>query len=113
MKTATYHIFFNNLANPLRVRIISVLKNKEMCVGDLSSELKVEQSKLSHALSSMKECNLVKVRQNGKLRIYSINRKTLMPILNIIDNHAMEECGNDCKKCKTCRVELNSGLRME
>jgi DNA-binding transcriptional ArsR family regulator len=99
---STYHLFFNNLANELRVEIISALKNKEMCVSELSKNLGVEQSKLSHALTSLKNCNLVKVKQKGKNRIYSLNKKTMLPILEIIDAHSKEHCGGNCGKCEIC-----------
>ena len=97
----TYNTFFSNLSNPLRINIISFLKGKEMCVNELSERLGVEQSKLSHALAGLKECNLVKVKQNGKKRIYSLNKKTLIPILKIIDKHAKSYCS--CESCSGCR----------
>jgi len=99
-----YHIFFNNLANPLRISIINSIKNKEKSVGQIVKDIKEEQSKVSHALSNMKKCNLVSVRKEGKIRLYSINKKTLLPILKIIDNHALECCGKNCKGCKECKV---------
>lgn len=99
MKKSTYHYFFSNLANPLRVDIISCLKDADMCVNELAYKTGEEQSKLSHALSGLKQCNLVSVKQKGKKRIYSLNRKTLMPILKIIDNHAKNYCKNKCKEC--------------
>ena len=95
MNCNTYHIFFRNLANPIRTKIISELKEKESSVGELSKKLKIEQSKISHALSSLRSCNLVIVKQKGKNRIYSLNKKTIIPILNIIDKHK-------CTYCKSC-----------
>ena len=95
-----YHLFFANLANPLRVDIISSLKEKEMCVNDLALKMGVEQSKLSHALTILKNCNLVNSKQKGKNRIYSINKKTLMPLLRIIDNHTKKHCKCKCSNCK-------------
>jgi len=95
----TYHIFFSNLSNPLRIKIVSALKDKSMSVTELSKQIKVEQSKLSHALSKLKECNLVSVDIDGKSRIYSLNRKTLLPILNIIDKHSKLNCGGNCLSC--------------
>ena len=92
----TYHYFFRNLANPLQIKIISCLKSKEKSVTELVKELKIEQSKLSHALSSLKACNIVKVKQKGKSRIYSLNKKTIVPILNLIDKHAISNCGGKC-----------------
>ena len=39
MNKNTYHVFFTNLANPLRIKIISSLKEKEKSVTELSKEL--------------------------------------------------------------------------
>lgn len=99
MKNDTYHIFFTNLANPLRIKIISSLKEKEKNVTDLSNELKVEQSKISHALKLLRHCNIVDVEQAGKQRIYFLNKKTIIPILKIIDTHSRVFCGGKCKEC--------------
>jgi len=97
MNCNTYHIFFRNLANPLKINIIAALKEKKSSVSDLSKKLKIEQSKLSHALSSLRSCNLVLVNQKGKERIYSLNKKTIIPILNIIDKHKCTYCAG-CKR---------------
>ncbi len=100
MNNSTYHIFFNNLSNPLKIRIISSLKDKEKSVTELSKDLKVEQSKLSHALTSLRCCNIVKVKQKGKQRIYYLNKNTIIPMLKLIDKHAKSFCGGICKGCE-------------
>jgi ArsR family transcriptional regulator, zinc-responsive transcriptional repressor len=92
MKCNTYHLFFTNLANPLKIEMITSLKKKEKNVTELSEELEVEQSKISHALSSLKECRIVESKQKGKQRIYSLNKKTIIPILKLIDKHKCEHC---------------------
>jgi len=102
MKKSTYHIFFGNLSNPLRISILLSLREKERSVSELSKELSIEQSKISHALSSMKKCNIIKAKQRGKSRIYSLNKKTMSPILNLIDKHAETFCGGNCVMCKGC-----------
>jgi len=76
-----------------------------MSVGELSESMKIEQSKLSHALASLRECNLVEVKKEGKLRIYSLNKKTLLPILDIIDQHARSFCSEKCWACVGCSQE--------
>lgn len=101
MKNSTYHIFFNNLANPLRIDIISLLKEKSKSVTEIAQTLKVEQSKISHALASLKCCNLVEAKQQGKKRIYSLNKKTILPMLKLIDKHATTFCKNP--ECGGCR----------
>jgi len=96
MKNQSYNIFFSNLANPLRIDIITSLRESEKNVSQLVKELKIEQSKLSHALSALKCCNIVESRQDGKQRIYSLNKETMIPMLKLIDNHAK----NFCNKCQ-------------
>lgn len=99
MKNSTYHIFFNNLANPLKIDIILSLKNKEKSVTNLSKNLRVEQSKISHALASLRCCNIVKVKQKGKQRIYFLNKKTIIPMLKLIEKHASTHCKKGCQFC--------------
>ena len=78
LKCDAYHIFFKNLANPVKTGVIHALKTKPKSVGELSEELDIEQSKLSHALANLRHCNLVLCKQKGKQRIYSLNKKTIM-----------------------------------
>lgn len=95
--TNKYYLFFGNLANPLKVEIITALKEKELSVLELANELKAEQSKISHALGSLKNCSIVNVKQQGKKRIYSLNKETIIPMLEIIDKH-------EHKFCRKCRA---------
>lgn len=96
MKNSTYHVFFRNLANPVKIKIISALREKESSVSELAEKLKIEQSKLSHALTSLKCCSIVKVKQKGKQRIYFLNKDTILPMLKLIDTHAKTFCKGIC-----------------
>ncbi len=97
MNCNAYHIFFKNLANPLKTKIITSLKKSPKSVNELSEKLKIEQSKLSHALANLRFCNIVITKQKGKQRIYSLNKKTILPILNTIDKHRANFCPG-CRK---------------
>jgi ArsR family transcriptional regulator, zinc-responsive transcriptional repressor len=101
MNSSAYNVFFKNLANPLKIKIILELRKSEMNVTDLSRVLSVEQSKVSHALILLKNCNIVRVSRKGKERIYFLNKDTIIPMLKLIDKHAQSFC--DCKECKGCR----------
>ena len=94
-----YYPFFQNLANPLKIEIISELKRKPSSVLELARKLKVEQSKLSHALISLRNCSIVNVKKEGKKRIYYLNRETILPMLEILDKHETKYC----YKCKAIR----------
>lgn len=98
MKCNPYYPFFRNLANPLRIKIVEALKEEESSVSDLCDKLKVEQSKLSHALASLKACKIVEDKKKGKQRIYFLNKKTILPIMKLIDKHAKEFCRRKCCK---------------
>jgi len=93
----TYHGFFQSLASPLKSQIISELREKSMSVSELSHEIGIEQSKLSHALGSLRFCNLVNVHEEGRKRIYSLNKETLLPILKVIEQHKNKYCKSKIK----------------
>ncbi|MGB6299410.1 MAG: metalloregulator ArsR/SmtB family transcription factor [Rivularia sp. (in: cyanobacteria)] len=65
---------FHALSEPLRVRVLQLLKNREICVCDLCDILDVSQSKLSFHLKTLKEANLVCARQEGRWIYYSLNQ---------------------------------------
>ena len=97
MNHNSYHVFFTNLANSLKIGIILELRKGDKNVTELTNELGVEQSKISHALASMRCCSIVQSRQKGKERIYSLNKDTIVPMLKLIDRHANKHC-----KCTNC-----------
>jgi DNA-binding transcriptional ArsR family regulator len=92
----TYCMFFLKLANPLRMGIILCLREKERNVSEITKELKVEQSKISHALSTLKNCNIVKSKKSGKQRVYYLNKDTILPMLKLVDTHSSKHCKGNC-----------------
>ena len=105
MTKSTYHIFFGNLANSIKMDIILCLREKQRNVGEIVKCLNVEQSKVSHALRSLKDCKIVTSKREGKQITYSLNKDTIVPILKLIDKHASKHC-----KCSSC-ASLNCGRR--
>lgn len=83
----TYIQFFSTLADPTKLEIIRLLKEKPKNVGQICEELKFEQSRVSHNLRKLKELGFVKVEPQGKQRVYGIDKKTIKPLLNLIDKH--------------------------
>tara|TARA_Y100000310_G_C20508510_1_gene727620 strand:- start:467 stop:805 length:339 start_codon:yes stop_codon:yes gene_type:complete len=103
LKERKYFGFFKNLASPMRASIIASLGESPKTVNELVSELGVEQSALSHALRSLKQCKFVSFEQKGKHKIYSLNDKTILPVLNLIDKHAQDSCA--CESCSSKHCE--------
>ncbi len=75
MKTTSYEVCFETLANSLRLRIIKLLTEEMLSVGEISKKLKAEQSRVSHSLRTLKDCGYVESKARGKERIYSLSRE--------------------------------------
>ena len=96
MKCLSYKQFFEVFANDTRMKIIEALSEKDLCVTDLAAEVGEEQSKISHALRALLKCNFVTKSTEGKKRVYSINEKTIKPLLKTVETHVKTYCCNDC-----------------
>ncbi|MEB3358547.1 MAG: metalloregulator ArsR/SmtB family transcription factor [Synechococcales bacterium] len=64
---------FKALSDPLRLQVLDLLREQELCVCDLCDRLEVRQSKLSFHLKALKEAGLLRSRQDGKWVYYSLN----------------------------------------
>lgn len=64
---------FHALSDSLRLKIVQLLQEQELCVCDLCDRLNVSQSKLSFHLKTLREAKLVCPRQSGRWIYYSLN----------------------------------------
>jgi ArsR family transcriptional regulator len=64
---------FHALSDPLRIRVIELLRSQELCVCELMEKLEISQSKLSFHLKILKEAGLVQTRQEGRWIYYRLN----------------------------------------
>jgi len=64
---------FHALSDPLRLQILELLREQELCVCDLCDRLNVPQSKLSFHLKALKDAALVRSRQESRWIYYSLN----------------------------------------
>ena len=102
MKKLSYEKFFKNFSNPTRIAIISCLKDKAMSVGEIVECIGEEQSKVSHNLRNLIRCKLLKSKRDGKRMIYSLNKKTVGPMMHLVEAHVASNCQTcdmDCAKC--------------
>ena len=100
MKCPSYNLFFETISTKIRMKILYSLKLKPMSVMEICKALNEEQSKISHNLKKLVECNIAEVRQKGKQRIYSLNKDTVIPILDLVEKHVRTYCGGKCGKLK-------------
>jgi ArsR family transcriptional regulator len=64
---------FSALSDPTRLRIISVLLDGEMNVGDLAAQLEMTESAVSHQLRGLRHMQLVRSRKNGRQVYYALD----------------------------------------
>jgi|TARA_B100001971_G_C18250144_1_gene577512 ArsR family transcriptional regulator len=92
MSEKAYKIFFRTLANDNRLRIINLLRKDTKCVHEICKELNFNQTTVSHNLKRLLHCGFVFVEKKGKHRYYSLNKKTIKPLMSLIDDHIPEYC---------------------
>lgn len=67
---------FKLIASPTRVSLLSVLlKHKELAVQDISDELRMTHSAVSHQLSLLSDAGIVTSRKDGRMMFYRISGK--------------------------------------
>lgn len=65
--------WFKAFSDPTRVKIISALLKRELCVHDLTVLLEMGQSAVSHQLRYLRNLRIVKRRKAGKTVYYSLD----------------------------------------
>ena len=65
------------LSEPIRLRIIDILRHGEMTVGDIAEFLETELVTVSHHLKILKYADLVEVKRDGRFMVYSLRSDLL------------------------------------
>lgn len=103
MKELSYRLFFKAFSNRTRFEIIKLLRKKSKSVTEICKELRFEQSRVSHNLKCLDACGFVSSKWGGKNKIYSLDRRHIVPILDNIDKHIERYS----KRLKSCGVLKN------
>ena len=108
------------LSDETRVRILNLLMNNELCVGEIEVLLNINQSNASRHLSTLKNAALIIYEKNAQWIYYSINKEVLekhtflrelleieLPKLNLylLDKERLVEyksSGKTCLDLKEC-----------
>ena len=100
MKCPSYNLFFETIAIKARMEILCLLRHEPMPVSQICKALNQEQSRVSHNLKKLVECHVLEFKQKGKQRIYSLNKETIIPILDLVEKHVQKYCGGKCLRIK-------------
>ncbi|ASJ06982.1 ArsR/SmtB family transcription factor [Thermococcus pacificus] len=69
--------FLKAVSNPLRLKILKLLKDNWLCVCVIASALDQDQTLISHHLRTLRSLGLIEVRKEGKMRFYRTNKEVL------------------------------------
>lgn len=91
-----FELLFQAFTNPTRMKIVLFLKRTKSgaSVSEICREVGVEQTQASHALRCLAFCGVVNSVRDGKSIIYSLNGKTILPILSLAEDHLSKYASN-------------------
>jgi len=75
------------IAHPIRLQVIALLRDAEMCVGEMVEALDQPQAVVSHQLNLMKDKGVLTSRRDGTNVYYRIELKNVVNVLDCIDTH--------------------------
>lgn len=95
---------FKVLGDKTRLRILSLLQGRELCVCDLTEVLEISQPGVSQHMRRMRQAGFVNERRGGQWVYYSLNMENPLIILLLPTFHkvkADEERLANSKGCPT------------
>lgn len=72
------------VSHPARLRIIEMLEESELSVGEVQEGLGITQSLTSQHLTTMKMRGVLKCRKNGNMVYYSIANPDVVKVIHCI-----------------------------
>ncbi len=84
--------FFKVLGDSTRVKILSALYVRELCVCELAGILEMNQPAISHQLRVLRAARVVKGRKQGKHVYYSLDDNHVRKLLHDGLEHIQGDC---------------------
>lgn len=75
--------FFKTLGHPARIRILELLVESDLSVGELLPQVGLESSNLSQQLGVLRRAGVVVARKDGNAVIYSIASDDIAELLTV------------------------------
>ena len=82
--------FIGFLADTNRLRILSILAQQEMCVGDLAAAVGMTESAVSHQLRTLRTIRLVSSRRQGRYIFYRLQDDHVFNFYQAVVEHLDE-----------------------
>jgi len=75
---------FQAMADPCRLKILSLLREGELCACELEVGVDRPQSSTSHHLSILKDAGLIKERKDGRWSKFRLSEGAVIEMLNLV-----------------------------
>jgi DNA-binding transcriptional ArsR family regulator len=87
-RAATTADVFNAVAEPRRREILDLVARDELSVSELVERLEIPQPQVSKHLRVLRAVDVVRVRTDGRRRLYRANPEALRPIHEWVSGYA-------------------------
>lgn len=82
--------FFSLLGDTNRLRIVSILAIKELCVCDLAAALDMSESAVSHQLRALRAMRIVRYHKQGRKVFYRLQDNHVLDLYRSVAEHLDE-----------------------
>ena len=82
--------YFKALCEDVRLKIIELLMDRELCVCEVMELLNLSQPAVSHHMKILKQVDLVKDRRNGRWVFYSLNKERFAQFEHMLGERLFE-----------------------
>ena len=94
---------FYALSDPIRLEIITYLRNGEKCVCEIVPHLNLIQPLVSRHLKILKDAGIVRCRKDGTKRMYSIVDTRIFAIVDALSAELLKALAKEAFESMTCR----------
>jgi ArsR family transcriptional regulator, arsenate/arsenite/antimonite-responsive transcriptional repressor len=91
-----YALFFKALSDDIRLKILSMLTDKELCACKILEEFNITQPTLSYHMKILVDTGIVNAVKDGSWVRYSINEDKKEEVLKFFSYLLKENCS--CRK---------------
>ncbi|MEM3359588.1 MAG: metalloregulator ArsR/SmtB family transcription factor [Candidatus Bathyarchaeia archaeon] len=81
---------FKALSDPVRLEILEYLRSGEKCVCEIVPHVGISQPVVSRHLAILKRCGLVKDRQKGNRRLYSVTNPAIFRVIDAVNDELLD-----------------------
>jgi len=82
--------FHKALSNPVRLQIVEMVLDGEMCQCDIFPAIGHSQSTISHYLTLLVRSGILTVRRDGTRKLYSVSHPGILKALDIMRHLASQ-----------------------